>query len=211
VALECKGSDISAPELYVEIIKDRAYFGKTGGVTLSGGEVLLQSHEARELLRLLKENGVHTAVDTCGFCKESEIKTILPFTDLFLYDIKAMDENQHIGFTGQSNAPILRNFRSLVEGTRNTGKHIWIRTPVIPDATDTEDNVREIARFIRGSVDKWELCAFNHLCLDKYKRLSIAWDFERSELMTRGRMQELTDIALSEGVTNVCWTGMTRD
>ena len=205
-AREMKGEIFSPYELYNELIKDRAYWGEDGGVTLSGGEILMQSEDAAVLLRLLHENGVHTAVDTCGFVSKSAIDRVLPYTDMFLYDLKLFDEEEHIRFTGQSNRTILENFEYLVL----TGKRIWVRTPVIPGATDTDGNIRGIASVVRDRVEKWELCAFNNLCNDKYERLGKVWEFKNAELMTKQRMDELTDIAKESGAERVVWSGLSR-
>ena len=210
LALECKGDEKSVDELYNELIKDKAYFGKSGGITLSGGEILLQSKEAAELLKKFKDNGVNTAVDTSGYCKKSDIDAVLPYTDLFLYDIKLIDDNEHKKYTGQSNNIIILNFNYIVDKIKGTDKKIWIRTPIIPNATDTDNNIRGIAKLVKGKIDKWELCAFNNLCKDKYNRLYQEWEYKDSLLMTKERMQELVDIAIAEGVENVNWTGATR-
>lgn len=210
IALECKGEDKSIQEIFSELIKDKAYFTNGGGVTLSGGEILSQSKAAAELLKLLKNAGVHTAVDTSGLCKKSDIDAVLPYTELFLYDIKHIDENEHKRYTEQSNKIILENLEYLAEKVKNTDKKIWIRTPIIPNATDTDENIRGIARFIIDKSDKWELCAFNNLCKDKYKRLYMEWDYQCTQLMSKERMAELVQAAKDEGYINVSYTGATR-
>jgi len=210
IAIEVKGEEKSVEELFGELIKDKAYFGCDGGITLSGGEILSQSNEAAELLRRLKENGVNTAVDTSGMCKISDIDEVFPYTDLFLYDIKHIDDKKHKELTGQSNGVIIDNFRYLSEIVKGTGKKIWIRTPVIPGATDSAENIKGIARIIKDKADKWELCAFNNLCRDKYKRLYLDWDYDNSPLMTEERMNELVEAAKSEGYMNVIWMGAVR-
>lgn len=205
-ARELKGKNLSPGELFKELVKDRAYWGETGGVTLSGGEILMQADDAAELLKLLHEAGVNTAVDTCGFVSRRAIEKVLPYTDIFLFDLKLFDAGEHKRFTGQSNEIILENFEYLV----STGKRIWVRTPVIPGATDTDDNIRGIASIVRDRVERWELCAFNNLCRDKYERLGREWSFAASPLMTRERMNELVNAAESAGAKNVMWSGMTR-
>ena len=205
-ALEMKGKAYSPEELYSELIKDRAYWGEEGGVTLSGGEILMQADEAAKLLELLHNAGVHTAVDTCGFCSRQAIEKVLPFADIFLFDLKLFDAAEHEKFTGQSNEIILENFEYLTK----TGKRIWVRTPIIPGATDTDENIRGIASVVRDRAEKWELCAFNNLCGDKYERLGREWAFKDSELMTKERMDELVAVAESAGAERVVWSGLSR-
>lgn len=211
MALERKGEEIEVSELFDELIKDKAYFGKDGGVTLSGGEVMMQAEQARQLLKMLKDNDINTAVDTSGLCKKSDIDKVLPYTDLFLYDIKHIENEQHKQLTGQGNKIILDNLIYLLDKLQDTDKKIWIRTPIIPESTDSDDNIRGIAKFLKDkSIDKWELCAFNNLCKDKYDRLYLEWEYESTKLITRERMQELKEIAEAEGMNYVIWTGATR-
>ena len=205
-ALEMKGIDKTVDELFHELIKDRSYWGEDGGVTLSGGEILMQYREAAELLKKLHDDGIHTAVDTSGFCSREAIDAVLPYTDIFLYDLKLFDSAEHKKFTGQENSVILENFEYLLP----KAKRIWVRTPVIPGATDTDENIKGITSVVRDRVEKWELCAFNNLCKDKYERLHQDWAFDDAYLMKRSRMDELVEIAKAAGAENVVWSGMTQ-
>ncbi len=209
-AVRIKGTEMTIQEIFGELVKDKAYFGSKGGVTLSGGEIMLQAKEAAALLRLLKEAGIGTAIDTCGLCVREAFDLVFPYTDIFLYDIKLIDGNRHKEFTGVGNEVILDNFDYLARRITNTRKELWVRTPVIPDATDTDDNIRGISRFIKGKYTRWEMCAFNNLCRDKYERLYQEWFYGKTQLMTQKRMNELYDIAISEGLTEVYATGATR-
>lgn len=209
-ALEMKGKNVTPQEAFKELIKDEAYFGKDGGVTLSGGEITMQSQEAVRLLKMLKERGIGTALDTCGLTTKENLDMLFPYVDVFLYDVKLIDSDRHKEFTGVGNEIILENFDYLAKKTIGTGKRIWVRTPIIPGATDTDENVRGIARFIKGKYERWELCAFNNLCRDKYERLYQDWFYKKTELMTAERMEELVSIAKAEGLTEVYGTGATR-
>ena len=204
-ALEMKGKDYTVDDLFDIVMKDRAFWGADGGVTLSGGEVTLQWKEAAELLRKFKDAGVHTAVDTCGLATQAVFDTLLPVTDLFLYDLKLFDDDLHRKFTGQSNALIHSNFDFLVR----SGARIWVRTPIIPGATDTDENIRGLASWIGNKVEKWELCAFNNLCKDKYSRLGRTWDFTNATLIEQARMEELTALAVACGAPEAVWSGST--
>ncbi|NCB73774.1 MAG: glycyl-radical enzyme activating protein [Clostridia bacterium] len=211
-ALERRGEEASVETVFGELIKDKAYFGAQGGVTLSGGEIMLQSQEVAELLKMLKDAGISTAVDTSGFCKREDLERMLPYTDLVLYDLKLADNTRHEKWTGVSNERILENFEYLDEIRRSTRPDLglWVRTPIIPEATDDEDNIRALARIVRDRADRWELCAFNNLCRDKYERTSKDWVFKEAGLMTRGQMQRLVEAAQDEGAKNVIYTGKTR-
>ena len=197
LALECKGIDAETEELCRELVKDRAYFGRDGGVTLSGGEALLQEG-AVELLRLLKAEGIQTAVDTCGMVFTEQLQAALPFTDILLFDIKIMNDAEHLRWTGRSNSMILRNLGVSALWAKGSGR-LWIRTPIIPGATDSEENIRAIGERINaiGGAERWELCAFNNLCVDKYRRLDIDWAFQNTPLVSKRKMEALLAVARS--------------
>jgi len=215
-ALEPKGKDMSAHALADELLKDTAYFSGGGGITLSGGEALMQCDFAAEVLRIAKESGVHTAVDTCGVVPRAAIDKCLPYTDLILYDIKLIDSDAHKRYTGAGNAQVLANVIYVAEAIRGSETKLWVRTPVIPGATDGEENIRGIAAFIRDNiadtVERWELCAFNNLCVGKYARLGKQWAFEGVAKMAEADMQRLRVAAIAEGIDadKVICTGTTR-
>lgn len=209
-ALEIKGQDMSPEELLRELMKDRAFWGQDGGVTLSGGEITLQWQEAEKLLALLHAEGVQTAVDTCGFCGRQALEALLPYTDLFLYDLKLFDEQEHIRFTSRSNRVILDNYRWLAEEAAKGKTRIWVRTPIIPGATDTDENIAGLAGIIKDSAERWELLSFNNLCRDKYDRIKKEWEYSKAELMTAERMQALTELTKRSGCPQTVWSGVTR-
>jgi pyruvate formate lyase activating enzyme len=115
-----------------------------GGVTLSGGEPLAQPEFAAELLRECRLRRIHTAVDTCGFADEATLGTVAAHTDLFLYDVKLLDDERHRRWTGVSNATILGNLRWL----SREGKRLWIRYPLIPGVNDSERDLEDVGRFV---------------------------------------------------------------
>ena len=204
LALEMKGKEMTPIDLVNEVLKDKAYFGDLGGVTLSGGEALAQVSAVKEVLRLLKENNVNTAIDTCGYVSWNAFEEVIPYTDLFLYDFKVFDTEGHKTWTGAPNEQIKSNFERLYE---RVGKEkIWIRTPIIPGATDTKENIEKIASFVNGRTVRYELCAFNNLCRDEYRRLGHTWKFSNAALKTKEEMEELHSVAY-----NLCkeaiWTG----
>lgn len=217
-AMELLGKKWTVHDLVAELIKDRAYFEPSGGgITLSGGEAALQADFCFALLKELKARGIQTALDTCGQIPRSTLESLLPYVDILLYDIKEIDTEKHKRFTGAGNEKILANavFAAGFKKTHVTPKIFWIRTPVIPGATDTAENIRGIGDFISaklpGSVSRWDLCAFNNLCRDKYGRLAMDWPFADRELVDRVLMEELARVARGSVTPSmVCWGGSTR-
>ena len=127
-----------------------------------------------------------------------QLTRALVHTDVLLYDLKLMDDAAHRHFTGQSNAMILRNLGVAALWAKGNGR-LWIRTPIIPGATDSDENIRAIGNRINaiGGAERWELCAFNNLCTDKYERLDIDWAFKNAPLVSKKRMEELLAVARS--------------
>ncbi|MBN1498855.1 MAG: glycyl-radical enzyme activating protein [Spirochaetes bacterium] len=217
-ALEIAGKEWYSGELAVELLKDRVFFEVSGGgVTVSGGEALLQDGFTLSLLAELKKENIHTAIDTCGLFPAGRMENILNLTDLILYDIKEIDPVRHKEFTGADNAVILQNLTAIMQliNEKKLSTEIWIRTPVIPGATDAVENIRKIAEFLsdkQNSISKWELCSFNNLCNEKYRRLGIQWEYEHTPLMQSEEMDFLVNAALDCGIdkSKIAWTGMTR-
>lgn len=217
-AMELLGKKWTVHDLTSELVKDRVYFEQSGGgVTLSGGEAALQQDFCMALLKELRSQGIQTALDTCGQVPQSALAGLLPYVDILLYDLKEIDPAKHKIFTGADNEKILANavFAARFKKTHPYPKTLWIRTPIIPDATDTVQNIQGIGEFIQanleGAVDLWELCAFNNLCQSKYERLGMDWPFAGCDLPEKSRMEELTRIAKSRvPPLMVCWSGSTR-
>lgn len=204
-AHELLGQRIEAGQLVKELLKDRAYFEKSGGgVTLSGGEPTLQPGFALALLRTLRARGISTALDTCGLTQYETLEQLAAESDLILYDIKIFDAQAHQQFTGVDNTRIIDNLLRLGEYLAAfPHKRLWIRTPLIPGATDHPENLTAIGGFIAqnlaGRVERWELCAFNNLCRDKYRRLGLQWSFADTPLLTQDRLKELGAYAHRSG------------
>ena len=165
------GKEITAKELLPALLEDRDFYENSGGgVTLSGGECLMQADFCAELLKRLKENGVHTAVDTCGFVSRVALDRVAPYTDVFLYDVKAYDEDVHIRCTGRSNKIILENLLYL----DSIGKSIEIRIPYVPDYND--DQIEKIACFLARlkSIKKIRVLPYHDYAGSKYRALNMA-------------------------------------
>lgn len=217
-AMDLLGKKWKSQDLADELVKDHVYFEQSGGgVTLSGGEAALQNDFCLALLKELRSRGIQTALDTCGQVPQAALESLLPYVDILLYDLKEIDSEKHKIFTGSGNEKILANavFAADYKKTYLFPKTIWIRTPVIPGATDTSQNIQGIGDFINtnlhGTVARWELCAFNNLCRDKYARLGMDWPFAKTDLQKRSLMEELSHIAKSRVIPSiVCWSGSTK-
>ena len=160
-------------QIVTEAEKSRLFFDEsTGGITFSGGEPLLQSGFLAETLTLCREREIHTAVDTCGYASTEVIRRIAGLTDLFLFDLKLMDENQHIEYTGVSNHIIINNLHLLVA----MGKEIWLRMPVIPGVNDTEeetDKLKKLLLELYPAVNRLFLLPYHAAAKNKYDRLGL--------------------------------------
>jgi len=218
-AMETLGKTVSVDELLVELLKDRAYYEKSGGgVTLSGGDPTFQPEFAEALLRGLKKQDISTALDTCGLTSKQVLERLLPYADLVLFDLKLIDDAQHREFTRHSNARILENLLFIRDYIREqvTPTQLWVRTPLIPGATDSDENLLGIGRYLaehlNGRLSRWELCAFNNLCRDQYERLDLKWAFASTPLMTADELAHCEQVAQSayQQPEIVLATGATR-
>jgi pyruvate formate lyase activating enzyme len=218
-AMEFLGTEWRLEALIDEVEKDRAYFRNSGGgITASGGDPTIQAPFVAEFLRGCRERGMHTALDTCGSCPTQALDRLLPHADLVLYDLKLMDPMMHERYTGHVNDSVIQNILRVKDYIVRNGNlpELWIRTPLIPGATATTENIAAVGRFIAekmdGVVKKWELCAFNNLCRDKYRRLGLEWEFKEARLLAREFLDEMSEAARSSGIDPlmVQWTGATR-
>ena len=170
-ALYVCGTDYTVDELLNRVCKDIPFYEHSGGgVTLSGGEPLAQPEFILQVLKRLKERSVHTAVDTTGYAEYAVIERILPYTDLFLLDLKHMDSEQHRIATGVGNELILENAKKIAEA----GGKMQVRIPVIPDFNDSEENIRETGSFCRAlgkAVTLVQLLPYHNLGVMKYHRI----------------------------------------
>ncbi len=144
-ALQMIGERTSASALVGQVMRDRVFYDESeGGVTISGGEPLVQAPFVADVLRRLQNEGVHTALDTCGFAPWDHLREAAAYADLVLFDLKLMDSGRHERATGVPNDAILRNLANLVRVHAN----IWIRIPVIPAVNDDDENITATANFL---------------------------------------------------------------
>ena len=168
-AREACGREYGAQELYEIIARDKALYEETGGgVTFSGGECTLQIDFLEEMLRLCHQNGINTSVDTAGNVPFEYFQRILPYTNTFLYDVKCIDEKKHREGTGCSNRLILENLNKLL----SHGAMVEVRVPVIGGFNDSEGDMQDIAKLLKGKgVHKVELLPYHKMGEHKYEGL----------------------------------------
>ncbi|MFH0843816.1 MAG: glycyl-radical enzyme activating protein [Bacteroidota bacterium] len=181
--------------------KEKIFFDESkGGVTFSGGEPLIQADFLLETLKACKKKGYHTAVDTSGYSPAENYLKIIPWTDLFLFDLKHMDNQTHIKYTGVSNKLILNNLKLILE----SGKDLFIRIPVIPGFNDSAENLNAFKQFIldlkRDNLKKISLLPYHRIGKAKYSRFRIPYRMEGIETPSRGRMNELKEFFEETGV-----------
>ena len=164
------GKKMTAEDVLREVRKDKLFYKNSGGgITLSGGEPLMQPLFSQKLLRMCKKENIHTAVETCGYANGSGFNKILPFTDLVFYDIKHINPLKHKEFTGKTNELILGNLKKMVEEKAD----IVIRIPLIPGYNDAKEDITAVAEFLRGLkyTKRIELLSYHRLGEAKYDRI----------------------------------------
>ena len=192
------GTPYTADELLEKALRYRSYWGSKGGITVSGGEPLLQIDFLLELFTKAKEKGVHTTLDTCGnpFTREepffSKFEKLMEVTDLVMLDIKHMDEEQHVRLTGQKNDNIL----DMAKYLSDTGKSMWIRHVLVPERSDRDDYLWKLHDFIEklDHVERVEVLPYHTLGVYKWKELGIPYGLEGIEPPTQERIQNANEI-----------------
>ena len=169
------------------------------GLTISGGEPLMQARSCRELLMKAKERGVHTALDTSGFGDEDEFKSLLPFVDVLLYDIKAVDSELHIDMTGLSNTQILKN----LETASAHGKKLWIRRILVPNVNDSPEEAANLGSLIRdcaryGNIERVDVNPYHRMGLEKWERLGVVCPYSHVKPPTQAAVESFRGMVTAE-------------
>jgi pyruvate formate lyase activating enzyme len=186
----------------LEILEKETIFlqQSKGGVTFSGGEPMMQFDFLLEALKACKENGYNTAVDTSGYSSPENYKAVIPFTDIFLFDIKLTDDLKHFGYTGVSNIRILDNLRLILKG----GKDVMVRIPVIPEINDDCVNLTSMRDLLASlkceNLKKISLLPFHRIGASKYKRFNIPYQMNDTEPPSPERMRELKEFFSETGI-----------
>lgn len=193
------GRDVTVEEVLEEVLQDLPYYRRSGGgLTLSGGECLMQPEFSAALLRGAKESGINTAVESTGFAPFKTIQKLLPWLDYYLMDIKHMDSAKHKAFTSQPNELILENAKKIAAHANE----LIIRVPVIPTFNDTVEEIQQIARFAAElpGVRRLHLLPYHRLGLDKYQGLGREYTLNGLEPPAQEKMETLLEAAEASGL-----------
>ncbi|HEY8804359.1 MAG TPA: pyruvate formate-lyase-activating protein [Clostridium sp.] len=184
------GIEMTPSEIVQKIVRFKPYFNRSGGgVTFSGGDPLLQPQFLLECLKLCKQNGIHTALDTAGF-GDGNYDEILKYTDLVLLDIKHTTSQGYVALTGRSATDV----NIFLQALRKSKSRVWVRHVVVPGLTDSKEHITKLAKIISEevpNVDKVELLPYHVLGVSKYEDLSIPYKLKGVDPMDKDKTDEL--------------------
>lgn len=166
------GRMMTVDEVMAEVMKETIFYDESGGgVTFSGGEPLLQAEFLKALAAECRRNGIHTVLDTCGYAAPQTVDSVADLIDLFLFDVKLIDEERHVEYAGVSNRVILENLRRLA----SNGHKMIIRLPIIPGTTDTDENIKGLIDFLHSvpSINEVDLLPYHSIANHKYRQLEM--------------------------------------
>jgi len=198
-ALVPSGYEMTVEEIYKRVSRDKPFFGDDGGVTISGGEPMAQFDFTYNLALRFKEDGITVCLDTTGFAPSAHYLKIIPYVDLFLYDLKHMDSARSEKLVGVPNKVILENAKLIAE---NGGK-LQIRIPIIPKLNDSEDNLRKTAEFIvnlGSAVVDLQLLPYHKLGSGKYTRIGRSYPLTNVEPTSDETMHQYLEMMLAYGL-----------
>jgi pyruvate formate lyase activating enzyme len=190
---------VTVHQLMKELRKDIIFFDESGGgVTLSGGEPLIQLKFLTDLLKICQEENIHVALDTSGYASWEAYQSIIAMVNLILFDLKLMDEANHKKYTGVSNKLVLKNLTKLIQ--RETP--VIVRIPLIPDITDTRENLTQIAGYLTEFlvVPEVHLLPYNPMGEEKYKKLNKPQKLANLKAQTDKKLNELHSLVSSYGL-----------
>ena len=189
--------EVTSKDIVDIVRKYRSYIEDGGGITISGGEPLLQSQFLLEVLKLCKKAGIHTCIDTSGNGYDVELlDEILKYTDLILLDIKALNNTNYKKITGNN----MDKFNYFLKRVQELDKKLWIRQVIVPGINDSLEYILKLKKFIKNikNVDKIELLPYSLIGVDKYKKLGIKYRLDGVEAMDKKRCKELEKLLRGE-------------
>lgn len=204
-ARELVGKEMTVAQVLLEIERDRVFFDQSGGgASFSGGEPLLQHEFLLLVLEECRRKGIHTVVDTAGFVSPTILERVSRLVDLFLYDVKTLDDAKHRDYTGVSNRIILENLGCL----SRWGKNVIVRVPVIPGVNDDLDEIRKLGLFIAslGNVHEIQVLPYHRTGVEKYQRLGNDYQMPQT-VPPSGEKIETVANELRQHVASVCIGG----
>ena len=195
---ETVGKTVTVGEVVSEIEKDTVFYDESGGgVTFSGGEPLFQGDFLYSLAKVCAERRIHTVLDTSGFASKKTFERIVDIVDRVHFDLKIMDESDHVRHTGVSNRPILENLASLAVSKRKP----VIRFPIIPGITDGDTNIRMMAEYLAtlGNLRRIDLLPFHRTAESKYVRMGKSWRMNGANPPDKSCVNEIRSIFEAHG------------
>lgn len=182
----------SPREVFEKVKRYKKYFGKKGGLTITGGEPLLQLDFVLELFKLCKEENIHTALDTSGYIFNNKVKKILEYTDLILLDIKSIDEEVYKSLTGVE----LTNTLEFAQYLNKINKKTWIRHVVVPKITDNDNLLTRLSDYISklNNIENIEVLPYHKLGVFKYKELGLNYILDGIEELSKERLENAINI-----------------
>ncbi len=200
-ALEASGRSLSVAEVLAVVLRDEGYYRRSGGgLTLSGGEPLMQWPFAAAILRGAKEHALHTAIDTTGYADWAAMAAVLPYTDLILYDLKHADPARHQAVTGVTNHSILDNLQRMLG---ETPVEVWIRVAAIPGFNTSDAEVAALAEIVQNlprPPAKVSLLPFHKFAAGKYHALARPYVCEELALLSEAEIARIKDALALTGV-----------
>lgn len=204
-AIEQIGKEMSVEEVVYAVEQDRPFYENSGGgVTLTGGEPTLQFDFLIDLLKALKKQNIHRALETCGYFKEDKIPSLIELVDLFLYDIKHVDDTIHKEFTGVSNTSILKNFELIYKQKGNHG--ILARIPLIPNFNSDRESISKIVDFLQsiGYNGEVHIMPYNTMYKTKYEKIGKAEDYHYMGNQSEEDLQTIIQLVEEKHFQVVC-------
>ncbi|MBI2854064.1 MAG: glycyl-radical enzyme activating protein [Chloroflexi bacterium] len=198
-ALETYGKETTAQEAFEEVVRDRSFYRNSGGgITVSGGEPLSQPSFVADLFGECRDAGITTCIETSGYAGPEAWKTVLPHTDLVLFDIKLLDPEYHLRMTGKNNDRILENLSLAL----SSGVPVIIRIPVIPGVNDSSETISEIAHFLsdKKQIKKVHLLPYHRFGTSKYLALDRTYGLDSLRPPEEGHLRKLNDIIESMNI-----------
>lgn len=186
------GKEVSTDEIFNDAIRYVPYMKASGGgVTLTGGEPTLQPEFCEDLFKKLKASGIHTALDTSGYVNIDKVKGLVKYTDLFLLDIKHIDDEGHKKLTGASNRKTLEFAKYLSD----EGKKMWIRHVIVPGITDDMEEIKKLADFVSSlkNVDRVEILPYHKMGVYKYEALGIPYSLKGINPPDTSKIEEIKE------------------
>lgn len=201
-ALDMAGRLVSDEELFDHIERDLPFFAHGGGVTFSGGEPLLQAKALLPVLQKCRECRIHTAIETAGFVPRDNLSIVLPYTDLLLFDIKAITDDIHRIGTGKSNQSVLKNFEYCYESF--TGE-LWVRIPLIPGFNASGEEMQKIGGYLNDKprISRVELLPYHDTGVSKYQAMDEVYRCRGITAPSGEQMVQFKDILKKLGVKNI--------